>query len=269
MDEGMGNVLKDATLAKHTAGVVSPAWLTSSGPYCAVGGALLPETTVINAGFDIFQVPPGQYAVLARTANPLLNNNLRALYGYNDSGTPTSTFTKGSFGLSNGVQSGSADACKVDSDCKLGVNVQCSLTKLKCECKPGWAGYLCDQQLPAAIVDNITLINPQGVKVDSVNYLATGPWAPGVSMMLKDGCFDPKLNDDPNCWMAAGAACIYGPMVDKITTSLASCANTPCAAINGEVCVEFDDCGTPQQPLTCKKCVGKDQGTPGGPNVCQ
>ena len=105
-DEGNGTALKDGSAAKHNAGAVAATWATAgngnaSGPYCAQAGKLLPETTAITAGFDIFVIKPGEYAVLARNSHPVINSGIRAIYGFGDSAVSSN----GSYVLSNGSDS--------------------------------------------------------------------------------------------------------------------------------------------------------------------
>jgi len=218
IDEGAGTALKDGSAQKHNAAAVAGSWASAansnaSGPYCAPGGVLQGETSPIAPGFDTFVVKPGEYALIARTSNQVINNGVRALYGWGDSGT----LAGGPWVLSNGT-------------------------------------------------DTVAIVNAAGKVVDQVAYDQSWPWANALAMMVKDGCLDTALNDTKDCWQIAGQPCAYGPLMDKTMATLAACANTPCT-IAGEACAEIADCGG--GGVSCKKCVLRDQGTPGGANVCQ
>ncbi len=106
VDEGNGTALKDASANKHNAGAVAASWATAangnaSGPYCAQGGKLLPETSALQPGLDAYVIKPGEYAVLGRQSNPVVNNGIRVLYAFGDLGVAGG----GSFVLSNGKDS--------------------------------------------------------------------------------------------------------------------------------------------------------------------
>ena len=103
IDETAGTALKDGSANKHNAGAVAGSWATSansnaSGPYCAPNNTLLPDTSPLTPGTDIYVVKPGEYAILCRNSSPVLNNGLKALYGWSD----PSTLAAGNMVLSNG-----------------------------------------------------------------------------------------------------------------------------------------------------------------------
>ncbi len=104
IDETAGTALKDASASKHNAGAVAATWATqannnASGPYCAPNSTLLPDTSPITPGADIYSVKPGEYAVLSRSSSPVLNNGLKAIYGWSD----VATAGGGTMVLSNGT----------------------------------------------------------------------------------------------------------------------------------------------------------------------
>jgi cysteine-rich repeat protein len=90
IDEGVGTSLADGSGNAHKAGISgTSAWLssasnTASGPYCKVGGTLLAETDALTPGSDTYVLQPGQYALIARSANVLINNNLDPFYAWSD-----------------------------------------------------------------------------------------------------------------------------------------------------------------------------------------
>ncbi len=114
--------------------------------------------------------------------------------------------------------------------------------------------------------DGIKLTNAEGKLVDAIYYDSTWPWIKGASMMLKDNCIDPVLNDTKDCWQIATGTCFFGPLYDKQSSTFTACANTPCAK-EGEFCGTPDDCGGGL--TSCKQCLTKDRGTPVASNVCQ
>lgn len=106
-------------------------------------------------------------------------------------------------------------------------------------------------------------ISTNGKLIDVVAYDVNNmPFGNGVSMMLKDGCFDPKLNDKAECWMSAN--CGYGVIpwgwfsIPK--PIYVSCVPGDKKCQFGEACTDLLDYD--------KKCYTLDQGTPGAANVC-
>lgn len=108
--------------------------------------------------------------------------------------------------------------------------------------------------------DGIILVNPTGKAIDGLKYDNVGwPWSNASSMMLKEGCFDPLLNDSPTCWLAPTDTCSYGPNILS-SSSLSACGGAKPCGQQYEQCLKFPD--------GSEKCAQKDRGTPGAPNVC-
>jgi len=147
----------------------------------------------------------------------------------------------------------------------------------------GWKDVLAGGvfDITAKVGTPISLLNTAGKMVDSVTL--NGPWTAGGSMMLKSTCFKTTDNDKADCWVAA--ACAYG-----LLASQSNLDSTKSADWGQRACVSDADCktwtgskcmkvmleyeggfifrignGTGAKP----KCVLRELGTPGKPNVCK
>ncbi len=114
------------------------------------------------------------------------------------------------------------------------------------------------------VSDQLLLINKVGKVVDKAHYEEDWPWNAGAAMMLLSTCFDPKSNDEKNCWQKATNACSYGPGAGFNSLKW-DCSKLNCPEVN--VCVENDAANTCAGATKC--CVSKDAGTPGKANVCK
>ncbi|MCO4763535.1 MAG: hypothetical protein KC502_18640 [Myxococcales bacterium] len=114
------------------------------------------------------------------------------------------------------------------------------------------------------ISDQIILVNKSGKVIDKVAYTDKWPWNAGQSMYLQATCYDPKSNDEQNCWAKSTAACAYGDGIGFNSLKW-DCATKSCLA--GNVCVANDSQGTCGNYSKC--CVAKDVGTPGTANLCK
>ena len=99
--EAIGNTLFDQSGKGHSAGQIGGTWNNAilgnaSGPYCAVGGQLLAETTPLTPGQDAYIIDPFTYALFVRSGDKDKNNGLDAFYAWGDN--PTA----GYYLLSNG-----------------------------------------------------------------------------------------------------------------------------------------------------------------------
>lgn len=112
--------------------------------------------------------------------------------------------------------------------------------------------------------DQIVLTNKAGKVVDKVAYTDKWPWNSGQAMILQPTCFDPKSNDEANCWVKATDACSYGDGIGFNSLKW-DCSSKACLA--GNVCVANDSKGTCGSFSKC--CVAKDAGTPGVANLCK
>ncbi|GEM_PF-1280471 len=88
LDEGKGTTLSDDSGNLHQAGHNGGVWASKSsgpsGPYCANGGVLFPETKAMTPGFDALWVKSFTYAVIGRSVQPSLNNCTPVTYGWAD-----------------------------------------------------------------------------------------------------------------------------------------------------------------------------------------
>ena len=114
------------------------------------------------------------------------------------------------------------------------------------------------------VADQVLLVNKDGKVVDKAMYDEDWPWNAGASMLLLPTCFDPKSNDEKNCWQKSTNACSYGPGIGFNSLKW-DCSSLACPEVN--VCVPNDASNTCGSATKC--CVSKDSGTPAADNVCK
>ncbi len=211
------------------------------------GTAVAPQVHKVSAGGKFAAWPPviaaKTYAIICGSADMSLNNGLAAVYGWQDNANTS--------------------PCKVSTDCAADGSQKCDGT-LKCS-----ANF----SLPNA-TSKLTLLNPQGVTIDEVDYTVL-PFTVGGSTMLKLECTTPAGNDAKACWVPALLTCPYGTLIgmsgfssNNTCNSDADCnVNDPlsqCIPIKtsfnaGKYTYTYDKAGS-------MTCADRERGTPGTAN---